>query len=314
MSIRLLVVAGALAALVALAQQPAAASTAKDVEFYSEGVLCHARLFLPAGFTANASTAAVVLAPGQAQTAASLERYGAAFARQGLVALAIDYRGWGKSGGFLYIADTVRWDDRLRFSQHTAKVRTRRKRISPEHQLLDIRNAITWLQGEPGVDRARTGVWGTDLSGGHVITLAANDERVRAGVAQSPRIDGRDTPRRALTFPSAQQGDMIRLARTGQAPATPAATAAMNDLEAKLALAEYKPFWHADAVPGTTAILFVVGARDTRGASESDAAAASRILKGPTSVTTIPGAASPFAGADADRAANAAAEWFVKHL
>jgi dienelactone hydrolase len=284
------------------------------VQFYSEGVLCHARLFLPARFSADARAAAVVIAPGQTQTAASLERYGAALARHGLVAMAIDYRGWGKSGGFLYIADTVRWDDRLRFSQHTAKVRTRRKRISPEHQLLDIRNAMTWLQGEAGVDRARTGVWGTDLSGGHVITLAANDERVKAGVAQSPVIDGREAPRRALSFTAPQQADMIRLARTGQAPATPAAAAAMNDLEAKLALAEYKPFWHADAVPAATAILFLIGARDAGGVIESDAAAASRLLKGPTSVITIPGALSPFTGADAERAANAAAEWFVKHL
>lgn len=313
MSIRLLMIAFGLAVLGSLAQQPAAASTAKDVEFYSEGVLCHARLFLPDGFAADAKAPAVVLAPGQAQTAASLEQYGASLARNGLVALAIDYRGWGKSGGFLYIAHTVRWDDRLRFSQHTAKVRTRRKRISPEHQLLDIRNAITWLQGEPGVDRGRIGVWGTDLSGGHVITLAANDERVKAGVAQTPVIEGRETPRRALTFTPAQQADMVRLARTGQAPGTPTTALAMNDLEARLALAEYKPFWHVDAVPATTAILFVVAGRDGRGTNES-AAAASRLLRGPTSVTTIPGAVSPFAGGDADRAATAAAEWFAKHL
>ena len=39
---------------------------------------------------------------------------------------------------------------------------------------------------------------------------------------------------------------MVRLARNGQAPATAAAAAAMNDEEAKLALAEYHPFWYVD--------------------------------------------------------------------
>lgn len=320
MSVKNLLFAFALlcAAAPVQAQQSAvrmpAGVTAKDVQFYSEGVLCYARVFLPSGFSPASKAPAVVLAPGRAKTAASLERYAATLAGRGLVAMAIDYTGWGRSGGFLYVADSVRWDDRLRFSQHTAKVRVRRKRISPEHQLFDIRNAMTWIQGEPGVDRTRIGVWGTDLSGGHVITLAANDARVKAAVAQAPMIEGRDVPRRALTFTPAQQADMARLARTGRAPETPAAAVAMNQLEARLALAEYKPFWHVDAVPETTAILFVIAERDTRMINEGHAIAASKLLKGPTNVTTIPGATEAFAGTAAERAAEAAAEWFGKYL
>src|SRR5436190_962142 len=103
--------------------------TSKDVTFVSEGVLCHARIFLPRGVTPEAKAPAVVLAPGWGDTAASIDKYGARFAGRGLVAMTIDYRGWGRSGGFLYLADPVRWDDRLRFSQHTARVRIRRKRL-----------------------------------------------------------------------------------------------------------------------------------------------------------------------------------------
>ena len=80
----------------------------------------------------------------------------------------------------------MRWDDRLRFSQHTAKVRLRRRRILPEAQVIDIRNAMTYLQGEPGVDATRIGVLGTGLSGAHVVAAAANDARVKAGATVRP--------------------------------------------------------------------------------------------------------------------------------
>jgi cephalosporin-C deacetylase-like acetyl esterase len=137
--------------------------------------------------------------------------------------MAIDYRGWGKSGGFLYLSEQVRWDDRLRFSQHTGNVRIRRRRLIPEAQLLDIRNAISYLQGEPGVDRSRIGLWGTDLAGGHVITIAATDFRVKADVAQTPVIEGRDIPRKAATPSAEHRAAMVRLARVEAGGAAAAA-------------------------------------------------------------------------------------------
>ena len=153
----------------------------RDVKFFSEGVQCFGRIFLPKGLTADSKAPAVVLAPGWGETEASIEKYGARFSARGLVAMAIDYRGWGKSGAFIYMGEAIRWDDRLRFSQHTAKVRLRRRRIVPEAQVIDIRNAITFLQGEPGVDASRVGVLGIGLSGAHVVATAANDARVKAG-------------------------------------------------------------------------------------------------------------------------------------
>jgi hypothetical protein len=229
--------------------------------------------------------------------------------------MAIDYRGWGKSGGFLYLPEHVRWDDRLRFSQHTANLRIRRKRLIPEAQLLDIRNAISYLQGEPGVDRSRIGVWGTDLAGGHVITIAATDFRVKAAVAQTPVIEGRDVPRTATTPSAGQRAAMVRLARNGRAPVTAAAAAAMNDQEAKLALADYHPFWFVDAVPPTTAVLFVLAEKDARVNNDAHAVAASKLLKGPNGVTVVPGATHTMTAAGAfDAAVDAAAAWFQKYL
>ena len=249
--------------------------SAKDVSFFSEAVPIHGRLFLPNGFNAGGAAAAVVLAPGWGETAASLEEHAAQFAAKGLVALTIDYRGWGRSGGFIYLADNTRWDDRLRFSQHTSNVRIRRKRLLPEAQVIDIRNAITFLQGEPGVDPARIGVWGVGVSGGHVVAVAAADARVKTGVALMPVIPGKDTPRESFNPSPAQRAVMVRLSRSGHAPATQAAAVAMNADEASIALAEYRPFNLMDQIPKTTAILYLDSTKD---------------------------------------AADAAADWFVKHL
>ena len=304
----------------AAAAQPARSAAAPDpaatreVRFFSEGVQCFGRIYFPKALTSESKAAAVVLAPGWGETAASIEKYAARFASRGLVAMVIDYRGWGRSGGFLYLAEPLRWDDRLRFSQHTAKVRIRRKRLLPEAQILDIRNAISYLQGEPGVDRARIGVWGTDMAGGHVLVAAAVDVRIKAAVAQVPIIEGRDVPRKAFAPSAAQQGAMVRLARSGQAPATSVAAEARNDEEAKLALAEYRPFWYADAIPPTTAVLFVVAEKDAP-ANNANAVAASKLLKGPNGVASVNGATHSLAMPGAfETAVDAAAAWFLKYL
>ena len=242
---------------------PASAQVGKDIEFFSEGVVCHGRMFVPGGFSPASKAAGVVLAPGAGDTASSIESYGARLAAQGIVALVIDYRGWGRSGAFLYLVELIRWDDRLRFSQHTAKVRMRRKRLVPDAQITDIRNAITYLQGEPGVDRARIGVWGADLAGGHVVSVAAMDARVKAAVAQVPVIAGKDQARAAWKPTAAEQADLVRLARSGPPSVTAATAATTNDPEARLALAQYRPFQALDAIPPTTAVLFVVAEKDT---------------------------------------------------
>jgi dienelactone hydrolase len=236
--------------------------TNREVTFFSEGVTSYAKVFFPAGFSPGSSTAAAIVAPNAGDTAATVESQAAALAGRGIVAVAIDYRGSGKSGAFIYLADQVRWDDRLRFSQHTAKVRLRRGRLMPEAQVIDIRNAITYIQGEPGVDAARIGVMGTGLSGAHVVAVAANDARVKAGVAVAALEAGKGAERKSLAPNAALQASMVKLARTGQAPATEAAATAMNMEEQKIALAEYQPFRYVDQIPKDTAMLYLDGKTD----------------------------------------------------
>ncbi len=287
--------------------------TFRDVRFYSEGIECHGRIFLPPGFSAEAKLPAVVLAPGWGKTSTSVEPFAALFASRGLFAMVLDYRGWGRSGGFLQTVDQVKTDDRLRFSQTTARVRITRKRLLPEQQILDIRNALYYLQGEPGVDRTRVGIWGTDMAGGHVIVTAATDARIKAAVAHVPVIEGRDVPKRA----SAPNGRLLRAehqrARLGQFPA-PQGRGEL-DLEAQLALAEYRPFWSVEQIPAATAVLFVLAENDIKARNES-AIAASKLLTGPTNIVTIPGVTPAHLSRvpGFDIAAAAAAEWFLKHL
>src|SRR5262245_40206364 len=283
---------------------------ARDVRFYSEGIECYGKIFTPKDLTVESKAPAVALAPDWGETAASIEKYAAHFASRGLVAMVIDYRGWGKSGGFLQTVDEVKTDDRLRFSEMTARVRIRRKRLIPREQILDIRNALYYLQGEPGVDRARVGAWGAGLAGGHVIVIAATDARVKAVVAQTPIIEGKDAPRKAY----APTGDLLlaeqKRARAGYLPGARASI----DVETRLALAEYHPFWYVEQIPQKTAALFVIAEKDARVNNESVAVAASKLLKGPTDVARVPGATRIDSGAAFKTAANAAAEWFLKYL
>src|SRR5215471_19136000 len=75
--------------------------TTKEVTYYSDGIGCYARLFFPKDFSATGKTPGIVLGQGWAGTHFSIEKYGARFAERGLVAMVIDYRGWGSSDPFI---------------------------------------------------------------------------------------------------------------------------------------------------------------------------------------------------------------------
>jgi dienelactone hydrolase len=132
-------------------------------------------------------------------------------------------------------------------------VRLRRGRSIPEAQVLDIRNAITYIQGEPGVDATRIGVVGYGLAGAHVVAVAANDARVTAGVTITAERLGDGFEKRSYAPPPEILQLMIKLARTADAA---------NGDEARVALAEYKPFRYLDQIPKTTAMLHLQGRGD----------------------------------------------------
>ncbi|MCL4236204.1 MAG: alpha/beta hydrolase, partial [Deltaproteobacteria bacterium] len=64
-------------------------------------------------------------------------------------------------------------------------------------QLDDWRGAVRFARTMPVLDGEFLALWGTSFSGGHVITIAAEDERVAAVVAQAPFVDGLASARAA---------------------------------------------------------------------------------------------------------------------
>jgi pimeloyl-ACP methyl ester carboxylesterase len=88
--------------------------------------------------------------------------YAEPFAAAGMAVLVFDYRGWGASDG------------------------QPRQVIDIGGQLDDWRAAIGLARSLDGVEPDRIALWGSSLSGGHVVALAADDPQIAAVVAQVP--------------------------------------------------------------------------------------------------------------------------------
>lgn len=95
-----------------------------------------------------------------------LQPYAERFAAAGYHALHFDYRYWGESSG------------------------QPRNIIDAPSQQDDYEAAIAHLQTTLGVDPTRIVIWGTSLSGGHVLQLAPRRPDLAAVIAQVPHVNG----------------------------------------------------------------------------------------------------------------------------
>lgn len=148
----------------ATADTAAAASfTREDVEFRSMGTCCAAWLYRPE----RANPPVVVMAHGLGGIReARLDSFAERFARAGFAALVFDYRFFGSSDG------------------------QPRQLLTMRNQQEDWHAAIEFARRLEGVDTNRVAVWGTSLAGGHVMQVAARDDRLAAVVSQCPFTDG----------------------------------------------------------------------------------------------------------------------------
>src|SRR5262249_4239122 len=87
---------------------------------------------------------------------------------------------------------TLRFDSR-RFGESTGEPR---QHINPWDQIEDYRNALSFAEMLPGIDRKRTGIWGISYSGGHALVAAALDSRPAFAISTIPVVDGFQTMRR----------------------------------------------------------------------------------------------------------------------
>ncbi|CAM9559813.1 unnamed protein product [Choristocarpus tenellus] len=140
--------------------------------FVSEGVRCHAWLYLPTSSNAPAdregnepsekkAPPVVILAHGMgAQKDFGLPTYAEAFANRGLASFVFDYRSFGGSDGMP------------------------RHLVHPWKHIQDYQSALAHVRSsglDGRVDTSRLGLWGTSFAGGHVLEVAATDVASQGG-------------------------------------------------------------------------------------------------------------------------------------
>ncbi|MDZ4762393.1 MAG: CocE/NonD family hydrolase [Alphaproteobacteria bacterium] len=299
--------------------------TAKSVVYYSDGVACYAKIFYPKGFDAASKPGlpAVVMGQGWAGTHVSIEKYAARFAERGLVAMAIDYRGWGNSDGYarvispVALAGGMERDENRHKIVENATVWIKRTRLLPKDQQEDYRNAISFIQGEAGVDPERIGIWGSSFAGGNSLAVAGQDARVKAIAIQIPGIGGNPagTPPTALTAP--QLKDAITRARTGQGEEmwTGYSRSLLIDSEMQAANRENNTMQWAKNI-GERPMMVVVAQFDELINNDNAGKAALAFAKGPKEYIVVPDIThfEMYAGKPFEVSSEAAARWFVTHL
>ena len=293
--------------------------TTQDITYYSDGVACYGRLFFPRDFDVKSKTAAVVLGHGFGGMHHGIDKFAAYFASRGLVAMTIDYRFWGWSDGLVTLldpeVDTATDDERVTTIAN-ARIEIRRTRLISRYQVEDYRAAISYLQGEPGVDSENIGAWGSSHSGGHMVVLPALDARVKATVGQVPAVSGNGRPKTPPAFREQALEEAIRQARTNQASESLRGFSWRRMHESIPFNAGYSPFHFVERVPETTAILFIVAENEELFSNETSAYAASEALKGPSEVLSVPGIThfQMYSGDAYEVSSRAAADWFLKYL
>lgn len=147
----------------------------EDVQFVSGKELCAAWVYRPtspplghaAGSKSKGPYPAMVLGHGLgAVKEMGLDRYASVFTELGIVCVVFDYRNFGQSGG------------------------EPRQLLDVQLQLDDWKAAIDYTSSLDHVDRERIGIFGSSFGGGHVISTAATDKRVKAVISQCPFTSG----------------------------------------------------------------------------------------------------------------------------
>jgi dienelactone hydrolase len=135
-----------------------------DTTFTSAGTDCAAWLFRPQG---PGPHPLVVMAHGFSATRDQrLDAYAERFCAAGLGVLLFDYRYFGASGG------------------------VPRQLLDIGCQQADFRAAVAHARAIDWVDPARVALFGSSFSGGHVLVVGADDDRIAAVVSQCPFTDG----------------------------------------------------------------------------------------------------------------------------
>lgn len=278
---------------------------------YSEGTRLAAEVF---SLEANSGDRlpCVLMAHGWGGTVRGLRRDAVVFAREGYLAVAFDYRGWGNSDPRVVLAAPAPDGNATRFSAEVIAVR---EVVDPVEQTRDWLNAMHWLQSEPMCDTARIGIWGSSYSGGHVLYVAAHDRRVKAVFSQVGGMDSRFVV--ASEEGKARTLDEATRRARGKLPyPEPGAVevGALRGAPIRDKLMHYAPVELARQA-SHAALMFVIAEKEELFDNRDHAIKAHAAATGIKKLVTIPGIAHyGIYREQRERAQQLALDWFGEHL
>jgi dienelactone hydrolase len=296
----------------------------RQVTFYVDGgTPLYGKMFLPRAFGRTGRWPAVVVGHGINALSIGIEKYAARFAQRGLVALAIDYQSYGFSGSGsddlrLLEADTTTDTDAV--TEKRVRLLLKRTNLNNAHEVDDFRAALSFLQGEPGVDPERIGIWGSSNGGTVVMAVAAVDARVKAVVSQ---VSGAAPSARGpapIAPPMLEDG--VKRARTGQGAEVDGGFSFKSkvDMWSTQRNRDVRPGTTLDQIPPTTRVLFLPAENDElSGRGGAGALAATKYLteRGVTAQTIIYPELTHFQAyshTGFEVGSTLAADWFLKYL
>jgi uncharacterized protein len=310
--------------------------TTRQVSFYVDGgTRLYGKLFLPKEFDSKGSHPAVVVGHGFNAVSIGIEKYAARFAERGIPAMAIDYQSYGFSDSgsdelLLQTADTSTDADVV--VQRKAPVKIKRTNLNNLHQVQDFRAAVSFLQGEPGIDPERIGTWGTSNGGAISHQLITEDARVKAAVMHVSVVRPGfvrtltrsgpvlDIPVRPIDLAGPALEDAIQRVTTGQGGEMDTGASFQTKIDSFSMIRNQDMAFPAqlDRVRSTTAILYLTAEFDGVPGNNSGAAAVAffRARGVPAQDIIFPGLShfQPYSGPAFEVGSNLAADWYLKHL
>jgi dienelactone hydrolase len=278
----------------------------------SEGSRLAAELFAPKA-SAGKPLPTIILCHGWGGTAKQLRPEAAAFARAGYFVVTFDYRGWGESEGRVVLTKPGKKGKPGEPFQ--AEVKEIREVVDPLEQTTDLLNVIHWVHGEKGCDTERIGLWGTSYSGGHVVSAAARDSRVKATVSQVPALDSRWVAQ----GPAARKVTLDQATKRarGEIDYPKAGAREIGNLRGapiRERLMHYAPVEDVDKASGC-AMLFILAEKEELFDNKDHGVKAHARARGPKKLVTIPKISHYGVYKEArPQAQKLAIEWYDTHL
>ncbi|MBZ5601767.1 MAG: acetylxylan esterase [Acidobacteriia bacterium] len=298
-------------------QLPAGVATHQVTFYAGGGTPLYGKMFFPRDFSASGKTPGIVVGHGINALSIGIEKYAARFAERGFVAMAIDYESYGFSGSEVSLLERDTTTDRRPVWELTARVQLKRTDLNNFKEVEDYRAAVSFLQGEPGIDPNRIGIWGSSNAGSVVIAVAGRDPRIKAVVSQIAGT-GAAPASAPVAISKNFEDDMIKRARTGQGAEVDGGFSFRSkiDMFSNQRDREVRPGSTVDRIQESTKILSILAEKDELGNPIAGANAAAKAFKGTWQVVILPYMThfQMYSGAAFEIDSTLAGDWFAKYL